>query len=211
MNYRKDNPLDRSLSAALPARHREPKHHMALHHSKVAGAVDAIRNTKALEVTKLLCEFIALTAVRSTEARGAKSSEINLENAIWTIPAERMKRAKPFLVPLSRRAIAVFNQAREIGRNDGIVFPGNAKEGLLSVSTLTSLLKAHGIKTVTHGFRSSFSEWCAETEVNIEVAEHCLAHRIPDMTRRAYVRSESFKKRCVVMEDWARYLFPNGI
>lgn len=209
-NYRKRNPVSSSLSVGLPARTSQPVHHPALHYSKVAGAVEAIQRTEALEVTKLLCEFIALTGVRLSEARCAVWSEIDLPQAIWTIPPHRMKRRKLFVLPLSKRAVAVLRLARKLPKDDDKVFPGNAKDGFLSPSTLTSLLKVQGLETVTHGFRSSFADWGAENGVNLEVLEHCLAHKLPNMTRRAYIRTDYFKARCVVMEDWAQYLFPSS-
>jgi integrase len=58
----------------------------------------------------------------------------------------------------------------------------------------------------THGFRSTFRDWCGdEADAPEELAEHALAHKIGDATQRAYRRRKALKKRAVLMENWAAY------
>ncbi len=113
-NYRDDNPAGDAIGAALPKNGTHREHHRALAHSDVAGALQTIRDTDAWPATKLALEFLVLTACRSGEVRGAMWSEIDLEGATWTVPAERMKAGKEHRVPLSGRALGVLDEARAL-------------------------------------------------------------------------------------------------
>ena len=104
--YRPDNPAGGVLGAALPKHGAGRKHFRALPHSEVGAALDAVRTSSAWVLTKLAFEFLVLTAARSGEVRGARWEEVDFENAIWTVPAERMKAARKHRVPLSPRAIS---------------------------------------------------------------------------------------------------------
>ena len=174
-------------------------------HSDVAGALRTIRDTGAWPATKLALEYIALTACRSGEVRGAKWCEIDLEGPTWLIPAERMKAGREHRVPLSGRALAVLNEARELADSTGLIFP-SATGRMLSDSTLSKLLRESEIVAVPHGFRSSFRDWCGDTGVDREVAEASLAHVVKNQVEAAYARSDLLERRRTVMQKWAHYL-----
>ena len=183
--------------------HRE--HQRALAHSDVAGALRTIRDTGAWPATKLALEYIALTACRSGEVRGAKWCEIDLEGPTWVIPAERMKAGKEHRVPLSRRALAVLNEARQLSDSTSAIFP-SATGRMLSDSTLSKLLRESEIDAVPHGFRSSFRDWCGDTGVEREVGEASLAHVVKNQVEAAYARSDLLERRRTVMQKWVYYL-----
>ena len=203
--YRDDNPAGDAIGAALPKYGAHREHQRALAHSDVAGALRTIRDTGAWPGTKLALEYIALTACRSGEVRGAKWCEIDLEGPTWLIPAERMKAGKDHRVPLSGRALAVLNEARELADSTGLIFP-SATGRMLSDSTLSKLLRESEIEAVPHGFRSSFRDWCGDTGVDREVAEASLAHVVKNQVEAAYARSDLLERRRTVMQEWAHYL-----
>lgn len=203
--YRPDNPAGGVLGAALPKHGGGRKHFRALPHSEVGAALDAVRTSSAWVLTKLAFEFLVLTAARSGEARGARWEEVDFENAIWTVPAERMKAAREHRVPLSPRAVAVLRRAKELVGGSGLVFPSPTGR-VLSPSTLSKLVRELGIAAVPHGFRTSFRVWCGDTGVAREVAEAALAHVVRDKVEAAYARGTLFGRRREVMEDWAAYL-----
>ena len=153
-------------------------------------------------------EFLVLTAVRSGEARGAVWSEFDLKEALWTIPASRMKSGRPHRVPLSGRAIAIVKemQARSVG---AYVFPSQRGGRPLPGTTLARTLSAAAGPTVTvtvHGFRSCFRDWVAEaTNFQSEIAEAALAHAVGDAVERAYRRGDALQKRRQLMEAWSNY------
>lgn len=144
-----------------------------------------------------------LCASRSGELRGATWSELDLDKAVWSIPAERMKAGKAHRVPLSSQALALFKEARAIRRiGTDLVFP-NGKGGTLSDMTLTKVLRDMGLACTVHGFRSTFRDWAAErTGFPGEIAEAALAHTVPNAVEAAYRRTDFFDKRRDLMQAW---------
>jgi integrase len=154
----------------------------------------------------LAVQFAILTACRSGEVRGAKWSEIDLGEKLWTIPAARMKAGKEHRVPLSPAAVALLGQ---LPRDGDLVFPGRARDTMLSDMSLTAVLRrmARGDIAV-HGFRCTFRDWCAEAAGNSfsrETCEHALAHSLPNKMEAAYRRGDLFDKRVPLMQAWAEY------
>ena len=151
-------------------------------------------------------EFVVLTACRSGEARLATWSEIDVKNKTWSIPGDRMKSGRPHRVPLSDEAIQLLEALPRLEGTD-LVFPGARKGKPLSDMTLTATMRRMGVDAVPHGFRSSFSSWCASsTAYPSEVREMALAHTVGDQTVAAYQRSDLFEKRRNLMTDWAKFL-----
>ena len=118
-----DNPAGEAIRAALPKPGRVQKHLRALPYGEVAGAIDAIRRSGAGASVKLGIEFLALTACRSGEVRGARWEEIDVEGAVWTIPPERMKSRREHRVPLSGRAREILAEAKAHAPRSELVFP----------------------------------------------------------------------------------------
>ena len=204
--HRSDNPAGDAIGKALPRHQTTARHMQALPHREVAGAIAAVRASKAWWATKAAFEFLVLTAARSGEVRRATWREIDIDVAAWTVPAERMKANTEHRVPLSRRAIEILNQARVTGDGHELVFP-SMRGKVLSDMTLSKLVKEQGIAAVPHGFRSSFRDWAAEqTGARHDVIEACLAHSVRNPTVAAYARSDLFERRRRLMDDWAEYL-----
>ena len=121
-----------------------------------------------------------------------------------------MKGTLEHRVPLSNRAVAVLNKAREIADKSGLVFPSPTGQ-VLSDSTLSKLLCELGVGAVPHGFRSSFRDWAAErTDVPRELCELALAHVNSDRVEAAYRRTDLFEKRRDLMAAWAAYVTEAG-
>ena len=202
--HRQDNPAGDAIAAALPKHSDRRQHHLALPHDKVGTAVAAVRASDAYAATKLAFEFLVLTAARSGEVRGARWGEIDLDAAVWTIPAERTKTARAHRVPLSRRAIEVLTQARSHDDGEQLVF-ASASGVVMSGSTMSKLARELGLGMAPHGARASFRSWCADTAVPREVAEACLAHVVKGV-EGAYQRSDLLTARAQIMQQWADYL-----
>jgi integrase len=167
-------------------------------------------------------EFAALTAARSGEVRGAIWEEIDLERALWVIPAERMKMGREHRVPLSPVAVALLRSLPRLEDNP-LVFPA-PRGGQLSDMTLSATMKRmHEAEiaaerpgfidlrnkrpAVPHGLRSTFRDWVAEaTSYPSEMAEVALAHRINNAVEAAYRRGDMIEKRRKMMRDWAEAL-----
>ena len=205
--HRPDNPAGEALAAALPNNAGRRVHHKALPHVEVGAALLKVRGSDAYRGAVLALELLVLTATRSGEVRTAVWDDIDLEGAVWTIPADRMKAGLEHRVPLSDRALRVLDEARrELTHGDGILFP--SPTGCVQrAQTLAKLLHEHGIDAVPHGFRSSFRDWAAEcTDAPREVCELALAHVNRDRVEAAYRRSDLFDRRRTLMQQWADYL-----
>ncbi|MDE2981899.1 MAG: tyrosine-type recombinase/integrase [Gemmatimonadota bacterium] len=208
--YRVDNPAGEAIRAALPKPGHVQKHLKALPHGEVAGAIETIRRSGARASVKLALEFLALTACRSGEVRGARWAEIDIEGGEWTIPAERMKSRREHRVPLSGRALEVLAEAKANAPRSELVFP-SARGVQLQPTPLSALFRDLGIPAVPHGFRSSFRDWAAEcTDAPHAVMEAALAHAVRNKVEAAYARSDLFERRRVLMEQWSEYLAGRG-
>ena len=178
------------------------------HRALPAGELFAFMQAlKAVPGTSARClEFVVLTACRSGEARLATWAEIDTKTKTWAIPGMRMKSGRPHSVPLSDEVVALLESLPRLEGTD-LVFPG-AKEGKpLSDMSLSAVMRRMGVDAVPHGFRASFSSWCASsTAYPSEVREMALAHAIGDGTVAAYQRSDLFEKRRNLMADWAKFL-----
>jgi integrase len=194
------------LDALLPAKTkvRRVEHHAALPYARLPAFMTELRQQEGVGARAL--EFAILTAGRTKEVIGAPWSEIDLERRLWTIPAERMKGHREHKVPLSAPALAVLEAMRDVREGD-FVFPGGKAERPLSNMAFLMLLRRMGRGDLTaHGFRSTFSDWCAEqTNFPSEVREMALAHTVGDKVEAAYRRGDLFEKRRQLAEAWARY------
>jgi hypothetical protein len=125
---------------------------------------------------------------------------MDLENAVWTIPAKRMKAGKEHRVPLSPRALAIVKELHETRISD-YVFPGQRPNRPLSGMAFEMLMRRMKADAFTvHGFRSAFRDWAGdETQFSRDVAEEALAHRVGDATERAYRRADALEKRRKLM------------
>ncbi len=204
--YREDNPAGEAIGAALPKNGFRPQHHRALPYAEVGEAIQTVRASGAYPATALAFEFLVLTACRSGEVRGALWKEIDIEGREWRIPAERMKTGREHRVPLSRRAIAVLEEARRLADGSGFVFR-SARGRPLSEVAMPTMVRKLGIGAVPHGFRSSFRDWAAEcSDAPREVCELALAHMNTNAIEAAYRRTDMFERRRALMEQWGAFL-----
>jgi integrase len=193
------------LDQLLPKRQRLTRgHHPAMSYTDVPAFVTDLQARQATAASAL--EFAILTAARSGEVLGARWVEFDLDRAVWTVPARRMKAGREHRVPLSPRALKIVKAMHE-ARNGDFVFPGHKPGRPLSVMALEMVLRRMKMDGVTvHGFRSSFRDWAAEcTHFPNEVCEAALAHVIENKAEAAYRRGDLFDKRRSLMEAWAAY------
>lgn len=197
--------LDKLLAA--PGKLKKVDHHRALPYAKAPDFMAQLRQQEGLGARAL--ELVVLTAARSGEVRGATWNEFDLDQAMWVIPAERMKAKREHRVALSTQAVALLRQMEKI-RMTEYVFPG-ARKKMISDMTLTAVLRRLELDAVPHGFRSTFRDWAAEqTEFPREVAEMALAHTVGSAVERSYMRTDLFEKRSQLMQVWADYVCPTS-
>lgn len=154
------NPAADAINAALPRAAGTTKHDRALHHTEVRDALHQADKAGTCDASKLYLRFIALTAVRSNEARAALWSEIDLENKSWSIPAGRMKSNREHRVPLSDQALDVLEKARLLRDKSVLIFPSPMKHGKpLTNATMILLMQKAGLadRRIAHGVNFLFS------------------------------------------------------
>lgn len=193
------------IDKALPKQRVKPKHHAALPYAELPVFMRTLRKSESMG--RLALEAVILTAARSGEVRSMTWSELDLEAATWTVPAERMKAGREHVVPLSSQAVALFERMKPHRREyTDLVFPGQKRGKPLSDMTLTKALRDMGVSATAHGFRSTFRDWVAEqTNWPSDLAEAALAHVVSDKTVAAYQRGSMLEKRRELMAAWAGY------
>ena len=193
------------LDKLLPARRKLQRviHHPALPYVELPAFMAQLRTRNTIPARAL--EFTILTAGRTSEILGARWDEIDLsDSCCWTVPADRMKAGRAHRVPLSERAAEILES---LPRGSEFVFPGQRGGKPLSTMAMWLVLRHLGRDDVTvHGFRSTFSDWCAETTgYPREIAETALAHAVESKVESAYRRGDLFEKRRRLMGDWGAF------
>ncbi len=212
------NNLERLLVA--PSKVATEEHHPAIAIDDAPRWFTDLRTREGMGARAL--ELLALTGLRSGEVRGARWDEIDLDKALWIVPAARMKMKIEHRVPLSPAAVALLKSLPRLDGNP-LVFPA-ARGGVLSDMTLSAVMKRiHEAEVaadrpgyldskskrpaVPHGLRSTLRDWAAErTNYPGELAEVALAHKISNAVEAAYRRGDMIEKRRAMMADWADYL-----
>jgi integrase len=201
-----DNPVD-GVSKGLPKQATRDDHHAALPYFEVPAFMARLRASTDGEIARLAFEFLILTAARTSEVLKAPWTEVNLEERLWTVAAERMKAKRIHRVPLSDRCFAILKRAKELGGGSRYIFPGRTGDKPMSNMVFLMLLRRFWVSTTAHGFRSSFRDWASETtNYPRELAEMALAHSIENKVEAAYRRGDLLVKRREMMESWAEFV-----
>lgn len=190
------------VAQILPARSRLTRgHHKAMAYEAVPAFIAELRARDAMAALAL--EFCILSAARTSEVLQADWDEVDLNKAVWTVPANRMKAGKEHRVPLSPRAVEILKITMPV--RTGWLFPGDSGKPLSGMA-MTMLLRRMKLDATVHGFRSAFRDWAAErTNYAHEVCEMALAHAIANKAEAAYRRGDLFDKRRRLMADWDEF------
>lgn len=198
------------LRGALPS--VKQSHHAAITDPKAIGELlRAIDSYQGYFVTKCALRIAPLVFVRPGELRKAEWTEINLDQAEWNIPAERMKMREPHLVPLSTQAVEILHELHALTGDSRYVFPGARTNGRpMSDNAILAALRRMGFakdEMSGHGFRAMARTILDEVlGVRPDFIEHQLAHAVRDPNGRAYNRTAHLIERKKMMQQWADYL-----
>ena len=186
---------------------------------ELADLLQRLRSFRGTFVVQCALELTMSTFLRSAELRGAQWSEINLDQQLWVVPAERMKGKKErklngaaHYVPLSRQAVATLRKLKAITGHTGYVFAGQGRKNpVISGNTINNALRRTGISTCeeqsAHGFRATARTMAVEQlHFDDRLVDLQLDHVVKDSNGRAYNRTRMLKQRAVMMQRWADYL-----
>ncbi|NOW44537.1 integrase [Novosphingobium sp. SG751A] len=187
------------------------------HYGAITDAVGAGKLLRAIDgyegggITRLAMQIAPHVFVRPGELRHAEWGEIDLEGALWIIPAEKMKMRKAHHVPLSRQAVDLFKEVRAVTGPAGYVFPSvRTRARPMSENTINAGLRRLGYASdemTAHGFRSMASTLLNESgKFSPDAIERALAHADTDSVRAAYHRGAHWKERVEMAQWWSDYL-----
>ncbi len=208
------NEIDK-LKLIIKYERKPRKHFLALNWQEAPALYKLVQSTSdLLETTRNAFCFGMLTAGRTSEVMYLKWAEINLDESVWKVPAERMKAGLAHQVHLCKAARALLvKQSLQNQKNEDsdFVFPSNrSRNGCLSDNAFTAVISSIGFdkKTTYHGLcRATFSTWARENNIaEPAVIEACLAHSNGNKVERAYDRSKHLSARENLLEAWAKFL-----
>jgi integrase len=195
-----------NLENLLPSQKRRVEHHAAMSWTEVPDFYQYLTGLGSVSAACL--RFIILTASRSTQGRGAKFDEIDVETGIWTVPADRMKARKTHYVPLSSEALTIVREMRVLQAGDHLFKAPETSTQHVSEAAVYKVLKKAGVFETAklHGFRSTFRDWAGEkTDFPEELAKAALAHQGSTLDQ-AYRRQQAIERRRPLMQEWSDYL-----
>ena len=207
---RAERDLSADLKGALPP--PKVKHHAAITDPKeVAPLLRALEGYEGGFVVKCALRLAPLLFVRPGELRHAEWAEINLDEAVWNIPAHKMKMKQAHIVPLCNQAIGILKELYEYTGAGRYVFPSVRTHARpMSENTVNAALRHAGYDNETmtgHGFRAMARTILDEVlHVRPDYIEHQLAHAVRDPNGRAYNRTAHLVERRKMMQQWADYL-----
>ena len=205
---------ERDVSADLRGALPQPpqRHHAAITDPReVAPLLRAIDGYQGHFMVRCALKLSPMLFVRPGELRHAEWAEIDLNEAIWCIPAEKMKVKQPHIVPLCHQAVEILTELKELTSTSRYVFPSTRSHTRpISDNTVNAALRYLGYdrETMTgHGFRAMARTILDEVlHVRPDYIEHQLAHAVRDPLGRAYNRTSHLEERRKMMQQWADYL-----
>ncbi|GAB6052853.1 tyrosine-type recombinase/integrase [Magnetospira thiophila] len=193
-----------------PGKRERVTHQPSIQWKEVPSFVGSVLRTGKPNLSRLMLEFLILTAARSGEVRAMTWEEVDLEKAVWIIPASRMKAKVEHRVPLSNRAMEILSLQE--GKHETLVFPSPTNK-VPTDMVLTKFLRDKQVASDTpgriataHGFRSSFRNWASENGYPRDWAERALAHTITNQTEAAYHHTDLLEQRRPMMDAWADHV-----
>jgi integrase len=197
-----------ALQGALQA-HKE-QHHPTITDPVKVGMLLRQMDAYPYTIARCALKFSILTFCRPGEIRHGEWQEIDLEKVQWDIPEEKMKMKRPHIVPLSRQALAVLEELREVTGYQKWLFPSSRNDGrCMSESLVRIALAAMGYTNkdiVPHGFRGMASTILYENGFTTDLVERQLAHAERNAVRAAYNHAEYLPQRREMMQWYADWL-----
>lgn len=200
------------LSSALEV--HQSSHFPFLKADEIPDFLRALDSYTGSRLVQIATKLLMITGVRTIELRAALWLEFDLDNAIWEIPAERMKIRRPHLVPLSTQALDLLNEIKIMTGNYRYVFPGrNDPNKSMSEASINQLIKriGYGGKVTGHGFRHSLSTILHEQGYESVWIEMQLAHVDKNNIRGTYNHALYLSQRNIMMQWYSNYILKGGL
>lgn len=203
---RTDNPI-RDTHGAFEAPERQ--HFASIKRADLPAFLRRLDEYQGHASTKAIVHMILLTACRTGEVRGARVEEFDLDAGTWTVPAERMKKRRPHVVPLPHQAVAMLRELATFRAGAGYAFPSPAgPDQMASENIVLQALDKMGYrgKLTGHGLRAAVSTGLEEMGFPVEIVKAQLSHAKDNLTDAAYLRGVHLERRAAMMQQWADVL-----
>lgn len=187
---------------------RKVKHMARLDISEFPPFLERMDRYHGNPMIKTAIQLMTLTFVRTAELRMMEWNEIDFDNHLWRIPAEKMKMAQPHMVPLSKQAIELIEGLRPLTGNKQYVFYNHSTAKPMSSNALLCVIRTMGYngKMTGHGFRGLASTTLHEQGYMHDAIEIQLAHRVGNAVSQAYNHAQHLDYRIKMMQDWSDFI-----
>ncbi len=187
---------------------RKTKHMARLDISEFPPFLERIDRYHGNPMIKTAIQLMTLTFVRTAELRTMEWNEIDYDNHLWRIPAEKMKMAQPHIVPLSQQALELIEGLRPLTGNKQYVFYNHSTAKPMSSNALLCVIRTLGYagKMTGHGFRGLASTTLHEQGYKHDAIEIQLAHRVGNAVSQAYNHAQHLEYRVKMMQDWSDFI-----
>ena len=169
-----------------------------------------VRHLKAYNGSRTVVIAIWLllyTASRTIEIRRAEWADFQLDEGLWTIPANKMKKRRPHTVPLSRQTCALLRELYTISGNGKLLFPNSRRPAeMMSATTINRALEYMGVQFSGHDFRATAATRLFEMDYPKEHIDAQLAHAPDNSTDAAYYHAKFIRQRQEMMQTWADFV-----
>jgi len=171
--------------------------------------LQAINRANIKKITRFLILWQMHTMTRPSESALAEWSEVDFENELWTIPAERMKTGVDHQVPLTNETLAILEAIEPISGTSPYLFPADRDQtSHANKASANMALKRMGYqgKQTAHGLRGLARTTLSDQGFNYEASEACLSHKVGNSVSQSYNHSTYLNQRIKIMEWWSRYI-----
>jgi integrase len=190
----------------------------ALSPAEIRIMLKELEHVPTLPTIRLGIHLILLTMVRKSELLDATWNEVDFENAVWSIPKERMKRGKPHDIYLSRQSLDIMIAFKTCAASSRYVLPSrydsDAPMSRATFNRITTSVTERARKKglplepfTVHDLRRTGSTLLNELGFNRDWIEKCLAHEEGRSSRGVYNKAEYEVQRRHMLQEWADIIY----
>ncbi|WP_298941317.1 integrase domain-containing protein [uncultured Psychromonas sp.] len=184
-------------------------HQASLKPEELPELMKALNYASIKLLTRSVIEWQLHTMTRPSETAGARWDEIDTDNMLWSIPAERMKKGRPHTIPLTEQTLDLLHTIKSITPESEFLFPGSRTiKNHINSQTANKALERMGFKgrQTSHGLRALASTTLNEQGFDADVIEAALSHVDKNKVRSAYNRTDYLERRKVIMNWWSNHI-----
>lgn len=199
--------IDPTLPFAEYFKRPKIRHAAPMSRKQITDFVQRLKGYNGARTTQIALWLLLYTAVRSIEIRRAEWADFRLSERLWVIPADKMKRRRTHIVPLSEQAMRLLQELQRLTGGCRLLFPNSRRaDDMMSATTLNRALEYIGIGFTAHDFRATLSTHLNEQGYDERHIEMQLAHAKTDNTQAAYNHAQFLEPRRKMMQEWADWV-----